>query len=464
MSHVDLGLAIDNAVLVAVGYAVLYALGIVELRLGSLVFVGLAYLVGWACIGVLLTLALLAGIDPGIPTFLVIAGAIIVCSGLYRARRPGSTFTPREHAPRSRRASLLAALPAVLGATMLAIGSLAALSVAVKGQLYAGYLDSFDFWIPKAETIYYAHGIDPDVWATIRHPEYPPLVAVMDALTFRLVGGFHPSVLPFQATLLGIAFLMAVLALVDRFAPRWISLPSLALLATTPWFWARLQASLTDQMLAYLIAAAAIAGVIWLYERSEAFLVLAFILLAAATLTKLEGGFMAGLLALVVASAGIVLYRHAAAWALVLLAAPAVALPWRLWLHHHGLPTTSPDYHATDLLNRGFLSERWGRLTGSFHALYEGLITAQLQTSVIIWISVAALLILALRLPVIAGAVAAWFVLSLLGLTIVYWIGRLTLSWYLTTSLSRVGTTVIIVGGTLTPLFLGLALRPRRAR
>src|SRR6266540_3832516 len=401
MSHVDLGLAIDNAVLVAVGYAVLYALGIVELRLGSLVFVGLAYLVGWACIGVLLTLALLAGIDPGIPTFLVIAGAIIVCSGLYRARRPGSTFTPREHAPRSRRASLLAALPAVLGATMLAIGSLAALSVAVKGQLYAGYLDSFDFWIPKAETIYYAHGIDPDVWATIRHPEYPPLVAVMDALTFRLVGGFHPSVLPFQATLLGIAFLMAVLALV---------------------------------------------------------------LLAAATLTKLEGGFMAGLLALVVASAGIVLYRHAAAWALVLLAAPAVALPWRLWLHHHGLTTTSPDYHATDLLNRGFLSERWGRLTGSFHALYEGLITAQLQTSVIIWISVAALLILALRLPVIAGAVAAWFVLSLLGLTIVYWIGRLTLSWYLTTSLSRVGTTVIIVGGTLTPLFLGLALRPRRAR
>jgi hypothetical protein len=114
------------------------------------------------------------------------------------------------------------------------------------------------------------------------------------------------------------------------------------------------------------------------------------------------------------------------------------------------------------LLNPSFLSERSGRLTGSLHALWDGLITAQLQTSAIIWISVAALGIVAWRMPVIAGAVAGWFVLSLLGLTIVYWIGRIALSWYLTTSLSRVGTTVIIVGGTLTPLFFGLALRQRR--
>jgi hypothetical protein len=463
VTHVDLGLTIDNALLVAVGVAVLYALGIVELRVRSLLFAGLAYLVGWACIGVVLTMALVAGLDPGIPAFLVSAGAIVGVCGLYRARRWPSISAPREEAPKSGGASLLTALPAVLGAAMIVIASLAAIAVSVKGQLYAGYLDSFDFWIPKAETIYYAHGIDPGVWGTIHHPEYPPLVAVMDALTFHLVGGFHPSVLPLQATLLGIAFLMTVIALVDRFAPRWISLPSLALLATTPWFWARLQAPLTDQMLAYLIAAAVLAAVIWLYEGKQAFLILVFILLAGATLTKLEGGFMAELLALVVVCAGFALYRRRAVWSLALLVAPAVALPWRLWLDHHGLPSSSPDYHASDLLNPDFLSKRWGRLTGSFHALYEGLITAQLQTSVIIWVSIAALVIVALRLPVIAAAVASWFVLSLLGLTVVYWIGRLTLSWYLTTSLSRVGTTVIIVGATLTPLFLGLALGPRRA-
>jgi hypothetical protein len=462
LTHVDVGLAVNNGVLVAVGYAVLYALAIVELRFGSLLFVGLAYLVGWACIGGLLTLALIAGIDPGISTFAVVAAVIVASSVFYRVRKRSTLPAAREAAPRFRGVSLVAAIPALLGAVMISIASLAAISVAVKGQLYAGYLDSLDFWIPKAETIYYAHGLDPGVWATIHHPEYPPLVAVMDALTFHFVGGFHPSVLPFQTTLLGIAFLLSALALVDRFAPRWISLPSLALLASTPWFWARLQASLADQMLAYLIAAAAIASVIWLYERKQGFLILTFVLLAAATLTKLEGGFMAELLALAVASAGLLLYRRAAAPALVLLIAPAVALPWRLWLHHHGLPGSSPDYHASDLLNPSFLSERSGRLTGSLHALWDGLITAQLQTSAIIWISVAALGIVAWRMPVIAGAVAGWFVLSLLGLTIVYWIGRIALSWYLTTSLSRVGTTVIIVGGTLTPLFFGLALRQRR--
>jgi hypothetical protein len=464
VTHVDLGLVLDNAVLVATGYAVLYALRLAEMRLGSILFAGLAYLVGWALTGVLLTLALVAGIDPGILADAIVAAAIVGVCVLYRVRTPSAPAPSRDVATRIDRVSLLSALPAAAGALMATIACLAAISVAAKGQLYAGYSDAFQFWIPKAAAIYYGHGLDPGMWGAIRHPEYPPLSAVQDAVTFHFVGGFHPSVLPLQTTLLGVSFLLAVLALVDRFAPRWLSLPSLALLASTPWFWARLQTPLTDQMLAYVIAAAAIAGVIWLYERNRAFLVLAFVFLAAATLTKLEGGFMAVILALVVAAAGIVLYRRGARSGFVLLAAPAVAVPWRLWLRHHGLPTSSPDYHASDLLNPSFLSARVGRLTGSFHALYEGLITAQLQTSVIIWISIAALAILAWRLPVIAGAVTAWFALSLLGLTLVYWIGRIALSWYLATSLSRVGTTVIIVGGTVTPLLFGLALRPRRAR
>ena len=136
----------------------------------------------------------------------------------YRVRKPPALSAAREAVPRFRGVSLIAAVPALLGAAMISISSLAALSVAVKGQLYSGYLDSFDFWIPKAETIYYAHGLDPGVWSTIHHPEYPPLVAVMDALTFHFVGGFHPSVLPFQTTLLGGAFLLSALALVDRVA------------------------------------------------------------------------------------------------------------------------------------------------------------------------------------------------------------------------------------------------------
>ena len=47
----------------------------------------------------------------------------------------------------------------------------------------------------------------------------------MYAINFEFVGGFHPALLPFQQTVLGIAFILAVLGLLDRFTPRWISLP-----------------------------------------------------------------------------------------------------------------------------------------------------------------------------------------------------------------------------------------------
>ena len=211
------------------------------------------------------------------------------------------------------------------------------MAVSLEGD-YTSYWDSVAFWIPKAEMIYWGGGLDAQVLGTLQHPEYPQLLPTMHAATFHFAGGVHPSLLPLQHALLGIAFLLAVLALLDRFAPRWVSLPALALLATTPWFWWRLEAPLGDQPLAYLVAVAALACVIWLYEPHRAWLGLAFVLLAAATLTKLEGGFLAGLLVAVVLVAGFVIHGRAALPALVLLAAPAVILPWRLWLGHHGLP------------------------------------------------------------------------------------------------------------------------------
>ena len=79
----------------------------------------------------------------------------------------------------------------------------------------------------------------------------------MNAVTFHFVHGFHPSLLPVQQVLLGVSFLLAAFALLDRYVPRWISLPSLALLVTAPWFWWRMQSILPDQTLAYLLSLAA---------------------------------------------------------------------------------------------------------------------------------------------------------------------------------------------------------------
>ena len=62
-----------------------------------------------------------------------------------------------------------------------------------------------------------------------------------------------------------------MIALLDRYVPRWLTLPAVALLATTPWFWWRLESPYPTRRVAYLITAAAVVCVIWLYEPRTRF-------------------------------------------------------------------------------------------------------------------------------------------------------------------------------------------------
>ena len=205
------------------------------------------------------------------------------------------------------------------------------------------YRDScgrLDFWIPKAQTIYYTGGLDAGLWGSLTHPEYPPLLPAMNAATFHFVGGFHPSVLPFQLALLGVAFLLAALTLLDRFTPRWISLPALALLATTPWFWWRLQSPLADQTLAYLITASARScSCSGSYDGRPPGSRWPASFLVAASLTKLEGAMLERAPARRVprrsGCSGTAAPRSRRRW---LLLAPAAILPWRLLAASNDLP------------------------------------------------------------------------------------------------------------------------------
>lgn len=451
MSRIDLGLAANAAVVLAVGHALLYALGLARLRASDLRLVGLSYLAGWALLGSALSLALVVGIGPNLRAVGIVAATLVgACAAVGRrttALPPGTRASSRHP---------LALASAAVGALIVAVASVTALAMSFRGD-YTGYWDSVQFWIPKAETIYYDGGLDAGVWGSILHPEYPPLIPTANAATFHFAGGFHPSVLPFQSALLGVAFLLAALALLDRFAPRWFSLPTLALLATTPWFWWRIDSPFADPALSYLIATAALALVMWLHDRRGAWIGLAGTLLVATTLTKLEGGFLAGLLILVGVSAGLALHGRGARLGLALLVAPAAIVPWRLWLAGHDLPTSATDYHPSDLLDPGFLADRTGRLTEALEYLLRSPF-GQLETAAMVCIAATVLAAAASRIPVISAAVGAWVVLSLLGLATIYWIGRLEIGWYLDTSASRVGTTVIVAAATVTPLLLGLAL------
>ena len=459
LNRAYLGLLAFNVVVLGVGFALLYGLGLARSRRSGWRLVPLAYLLGWALLGSLLTFLLIAGVDPGVVTVTLVA-ALVVGVSIFAGRRVPKT----ESIATGRRMGPLATLTAFGGAAVLAIAVGAALIVAIQGT-WPSEWDVWWFWIAKAKVIYYFHGLDLGVggWGAQQSPEYPPLASVMPAAMSHWVGAFHPSLLNFQAALLGVSFLGAVPALLDRFVPRWLTFPSLALLAVTPGFWWRMQSLMVDQTLAYLVAAAAVACVIWLREPRGAWLGVATVLLVAATLTKLEGLTLGLLLVAVVAGAAFVI-RGPAAWhALFLLIGPAAIVPWRLWLADHHLPTSATDYHASYLLRPGFLADRVSRFTYAAHFILHSVFRTG-DWLVVLPLAVIALALSAWRVPAIAGAMAVWIVGAFLGLATVYWVSVPDLVPYIYGNADRVAATIVIVAGTLTPLLLGLALAERGSR
>jgi hypothetical protein len=138
-------------------------------------------------------------------------------------------------------------------------------------------------------------------------------------------------------------------------------------------------------------------------------------------------------------------------------------VPWHLWLAQHQVPTSTPDYNAPHLLSPSFLADRFGRFTYALDWMLGVGVGPSLltPTPAMIWISIGVALVVAYRIPVVSAAASAWLVLSFLGLGAIYWTGRIEIRWYVYTSATRVGTTIIIAATTLTPLLLGLALTRR---
>jgi hypothetical protein len=446
------GLAAFDLTILAVGYAFLYALGAFRFRRRDLWLAGLAYLAGWALLGSVFALALLAGFDPRVWHVLLAAGVIVAVCATAGRRSPAVELVCAQ------RRTPLGTPVAALAGVVLVVAAVSALIVSIRGE-WPSEWDSWQLWVPRAETVYYWHGLHTGVggWGTIPHPEYPPLLAVMYAGAWHFAGGFHPALLPLQQSLLGIAFVAGVLAMVDRFVPRWLSFPTLALLAVSPGFWWRTQTLMADPALGYMVAAAAAASLLWLVTRQREYLALGMLFLAAGTLVKLEGLSLGLLLAVVVVVAAFVRYGRSGWPALGLVAALLVVEPWRLWLHRHGLPTSSTDYHASSVLHPGFLADRFGRFTTALQWLLHSVFRTS-QWLVVVPLALFAIGVAALRSRALAGASLAWLALAFLGLAAIYWIGTLPIGYYLGTSADRVASTIVIVAGVLTPILLAAAM------
>jgi hypothetical protein len=458
VTHAYLGLAAFDLMATAIGYALLNGLGLVRSRAEALRYLGLAFLAGWATTGVAISLGVSLGVDPRVRNVLLLTtAAIALCLGARRL------FPASQRPPLPADRDLLPRAAGLAGAGLLVMAMLGSLVFSARaGADY--FWDAWAFWVPKAKAIYYFHGLDTGLggFLTYANPEYPPLVPATTAATFHFMGGVHPAALPLQQSLLGVAFVASVVVLLAPRVPRWILFPLLAMLALAPQFWFRMASVVPDQTTAYLLALALVASILWIDERRRAWLPLAAVFMAGATLTKPEGLALSVLLVVVVAAAALLLHGRSAYPVLALAFGPAAILPWRAWLAHHHVQA-SPPYDWNDLLRPGFLADRADRLGFAAHKMLD-FILGGASWSLVLPLTVAGLVLafVAGTLRVLTAAVAAWLGVAFLGLAAVYWIGKPEVHWYVNTSAERVVGTIPLMAGTVLPLLLALALERRR--
>jgi hypothetical protein len=443
------GLVALNAVYVAVGFAVLYGIGIARDR-GAARFVGVALVTGWALLGVAGSLLVMAGLAATVPELLA-AAVVLAVAGVALGRWFAVDAPPRGPGARG-----LEALVAVGGATLLVVFVGALFRRALLASPVAW--DAWAFWIPRAESLVYFDGIDlaPGGYASFANPDYPPLVPVVYATTFRFAGTVDPTLLPLQQTILVTAFLGALAALLAPYVRPVLLWPSLALLAVLPNFGGLVASTLADESLSVSAGLAAVCGGLWLLYRAPALAALCGVFLAAAALTKNEGLVFGVVLGVMLALGSRGHLRTAGALAL----APVLAvLPWKLWLATHDVGWHGA-YRLSDLARPSYLADRIDRLGTALVELPSYLVAPSRWLFVVpLTLLLAALLVR--RRPGLAVYVLGTLSLAFLGNAAIYWISTFEIHWYISTSAERTVSSMVVFSAAVFPLLLEQALGDR---
>jgi hypothetical protein len=447
-------IALFDVCVAAVGYLWVSGLGAADHR-RPVSMVGFSFFVGWMVMGVCLAVAVALEVDPSVPQTLAIAS-------LAAAAGWGLRFVGRSHGPRhvARERGRLQ-LVAHAGGALLAVAAVTQAAWAWKSGADSSW-DVWAMWEAKGRALYFFHAFDSGVGGatSFAHPDYPPLVPATIAAQYHVMGGPYSGELPFQQALVSIGFLATLIATLRPRVPAWILYPCLAVLASAPRFWDRMQTVLPDQSVAYFVAVAAVVLVLWLDERRPMYLVLAGLALAAGALTKNEGLLLGvSLVSTVVLVAAFA--RIERPW---IAATPLVGLvalvPWKLWLTRHGLSHVPTDYAWSDLLDWHQLTQDRARVAYAVPRMAGVLFDTTLWTWVVP-LAVVAVIVAALGARVSAVAIAAWVGAVFLGQACIYWIGRLDVAYYVATSAERVIGTLPVVLGSLTPLLLALGASRR---
>lgn len=376
------GLAALNVLYLACGTALLWLLQPALTWIGVARFVGLAYLAGVVLAGSTWTLLLVAGIPLSLPMVVAVPVVFTVAISVV-GRRVGR---------RRPTAVRIEVGPALL---VTAVG-VAATGVLLEGLFRISRLpglyawDAWAFWVPKAKAIYFFGGLDEGFFTTLPGASYPPLIPVLDAAAFHLIGGPDVVTLHAQYWLFGVGFVWALAGLLSERVPQWIVWPFVLLLLVAPRVGRRFQIPEADMFLDFLFVLAAILLVTWAAERERWRLVVATLLLCGMVLTKREGMLLAALLVLATVLASARQWRRTLpALGAAAVVTAVVAAPWRIWYFLRGVEGEGPASGGLDPIESG------ERLWPSMRLAFDVLLSGE-YWSVLVMVTLGALLLAAL--------------------------------------------------------------------
>jgi hypothetical protein len=337
------GILALNLVFLAAGGAVLWGIRGWRSWAEFVRLIGLAYLLGVAVEGVLATLVLVGGGGVGVP-FVLVSALLVVVGGVVLGRHL-ERRRPTWHDERSTREPF--ALVAIAVAALAAV-ALEALFRVARLQGVAGW-DGWAFWTPKAESIYFAGGLDVGALRQLANPSYPMLVPALQAMDFHFMGKADTVTLAVQYWILLTGFVLSLVALLRPRVPLWVLCPFLALLCVMPEVERRALHTMGDLPLDYFFVGAALCLALWLVEREPWLLASFGILLCASIATKREGQLLAACL---VAATAIATWRSKRLWIPIVGTAAlayAINIPWRIWWSSRGLEPDTPELGLREL-------------------------------------------------------------------------------------------------------------------
>jgi hypothetical protein len=392
----------------------------------------------------------MVGIDVSVATAAILSvAALVVAWALLRRRtRDNGELAP----PRS---GAIGRALELGGLALLAVLSLQIVRLGAATELDAW--DGWAMWGPKAHALF----VEGDVWGPVfsdqsyfmQHPEYPVLLPALEALAADAIGRFDPSFADVEASVVLVAFGLAVWAVL-----RVVVLPAVAvtvalgLTASTPLI-SNVEDNYADTVVAAFTALGLLCLIIWLTKGSTSTLVLAALFLAAAASTKREGLLFA--LAAVCTALLVVRAFGRPVRSVVLFAAGVVAIP-AAWAVVDRLNGPGPkNVNTSALRDPDYLVDTADRIPMAAARLVEEIAEGWPLASLLVAVAVAAAV--GARLWWDAVFVVVWSALAFAALVWVYFAARDPVDWLLGTSADRVIFSIVLGAATVAPVLVARA-------